>query len=277
VHITTQPREIAARWIRPGDEIATYEVEDGSGEADSGLRDFIRTVEFAERYTTPDWLLVVAGPSLVPPQADEDVPRVEGVVKHTNGGAFDLVPKSRGFVPHDIDHVGAISFLLVQVRAGKVSAPRLYFAKDTEQFVIRERVKVNPRDRFLITYQENGRAARAETEGQRDSAGFTVAAIAKCLNPWHATAPARAGILCPECPSTDAPAGAIAFQRWAGWEPRETPRVDPADTYLRLVKEATPDDEPAALPVPPDVEGHTVGRVLAEASVGDYTRENTEQ
>jgi hypothetical protein len=258
VFIRTEPREIAARWIKPGDEVATYEVENGSGDTDSHVRAFIRTTEYAARFSTPDWLLVIDGPHLVPPPADEEVNRVEGVVQHDAGGQFTVDERSRGFVPDGLDHTGAVSFVVVPINNNRVGEPRVYFAKDTEQFVIRERVKVPTRTMYQIT---SGKVP-AEIEGQRTRAGFTITAVTdRCPNDWHTSAPARAHIMCPECPSSDAPTMlADAF----GWTRSDAPDYGGEDDVTTLA-------------LPENVDGQALGRVLAEASIGDYTRENTEQ
>lgn len=184
MYVRTLPREIAARWIKPGDEVAMYEVEDGSGEVDSGLRDFCRTAEFVERFCSADWWLVIDGPHLVRPPADPEAGRVAGDVKHSLGGWWSVEPGDRGFVPDDMDHVGASSFVLVPIVGSTLGHPRTYFARPSEQFVIRERVKVDALEMMLSetagTIAADAVALRLlvteePTEGQRAGAGVTVA------------------------------------------------------------------------------------------------------
>lgn len=214
--VRTAPREIAARWIKAGDEIATYEVANGNGDADSGLRNFCRTesfVEILERNGTADWWLVLDGARLVSPPADEAAGRIVATVHHTLGGGWDLTPADRGFVPDDLDHVGAVSFVMVPSVQGRLGEPRVYFAKDAEQFVIRERVNVDPLDFAEKTLEELESANRAgklrlfvppreRSEGQRVGAVSTGArfptarvrtrneidAAKFSLNPWTAAA-----------------------------------------------------------------------------------------
>jgi hypothetical protein len=173
VFVKTLPREIAARWIKPGDEVAMYEVEDGSGEADSGKRGFCRTEAYVSQYASVEWWVVIDGARLVPPPADKRVGRIEGSVRHWLGGLFGIEPMDRGFVPDDLDHIGAHSFAIAPIRGRELGAPRVCFASEAEQFVIREKVKVpvikaGPNDFRLLNPRER-------TEGQRVSAGSTVA------------------------------------------------------------------------------------------------------
>lgn len=185
MYVRTLPREIAARWIKPGDEVAMYEVEDGSGEADSGLRDFCRTAEFVERFCSADWWLVVDGPDLVKPPADDTIGRVPGDVKHGAGGWWRVEPADRGFVPDDLDHVGAVSFVMAGIVDNRIGHPRVYFAGPDEQFVIRERVKVDATEYAEHTIAQLESTMRAgalrlvssnePTEGQRAGAVSTVA------------------------------------------------------------------------------------------------------
>lgn len=170
MYVHTAPREIAARWIQAGDEIAMYEVEDGSGEADSGLRNFCRTEEFVSRYSSPDWWLVVDGARLVRPPADEDGPA------RPVDGWWNVQPAiDRGFVPEDLDHVGASSFVMAPIVSGRLAEPRIYFAKDSEQFVIRERVQIGPH--VNLSRRPRLLTPREQTEGQRIRVGSTVAEI----------------------------------------------------------------------------------------------------
>lgn len=150
-----------------------YEVENGSGELDSGVRDFCRTEEFVSLCRgAVDWWLVVDGSNLVQPPADADALRVEGGVRYSLGGHFDVEPAERGFVPDDLDHVGAHAFVMVPIVADTLGMPRCYWAKPAEQFVIRERVSVNAIQAALRLL-----AAREPAEGQRASAGTTAADV----------------------------------------------------------------------------------------------------
>lgn len=141
--VHTSPRELAARWIKPGDEVATYEVETGAGDQDSGVRDFARSEDLVLRHPALiDWWLVVDGSKLVPPPADAEVGRVEGGVKLYAGGAFDVEPMARGFVPDGIDHVGTHQLVLMPIQNATLGPPRTAYIREEEQLVIRERVRL---------------------------------------------------------------------------------------------------------------------------------------
>lgn len=152
-----------------------YEVETGAGDLDSGDRDFCRTVEFVERFTSADWWMVVDGSNLVPPPADPKIGTVYegGVVSYLPGGLFQAEPASRGFVPEDMDHVGAHALVLVPVlnEPGPIGMPRCYWVKEDEQLVIRERVAASAINHALRLLVLQG----APAEGQRVSAGTTAA------------------------------------------------------------------------------------------------------
>lgn len=183
--VRTLPREIAARWINAGDEVAMYEVEDGTGELDSGKRDFCRTVDYVERSASVDWWLVVDGTNLVRPPLDAEIgTTLEGTIRHKLRGQFDVEPGDRGFVPDDLDHTGAQAFIMVPIVENRVGMPRCYWARDSEQFVIRERVQISALD-LMMDDARGSVAADAgalrlllteePAEGQRVSAGTTVA------------------------------------------------------------------------------------------------------
>lgn len=270
MYVRTLPREIAARWIKPGDEVAMYEVEDGSGAVDLGQRDFCRTAEFVERFTSPDWWLVVDGPHAVkPPPAPG---RETGDLKHSLGGWWSVEPSERGYVPYGLDHVGAHSFTIVPVRNNTIGAPRTYFAKEAEQFVIRERVKVDALEMMLDETAGSIASdavalrlliAEEPTEGQRAGAGSTVAGSAvAALREFIATHPI----------GTKVPAelDAAAQREMIGHEACDLDRQCSGGPYWCLLDPRWTEEMRR---VPAGVIGEPLGRVVAESPAIDFRSE----
>jgi hypothetical protein len=181
--LRTDPRALPARWIKAGDEVAVYEVENGAGALDSGRRNFARTVEFAQRAVSCEWMLVVRV-FMVHPPADLEL---RPAVVHDPGGWWSVAPAPDDFVPDEVDHVGATGIILLPTTAQNFGPPVLVYAGDEEQFVIRERVQVEaPRDAWLRGYRAGGENMRAvmsrprtfmgNAEGQRHGAGATASA-----------------------------------------------------------------------------------------------------
>lgn len=209
--VRTGPREIAARWIHPGDEVALF---DPPPTTPPKTYEPARTEEFVRQHAVRiSWWLVV-NISMVPPPAKPEVGREEGTVRHSLGGQFSVEPQARGFVPDGLDHVGAHALVMMPT-AGDIVWPdgrrlqRKYWAGEEEQLVIRERVRVDP-----LEYTENmfglmtdvhadADALRRltdevpETEGQRAGAGVTVAEID------------QPGVILPLGPGISGPGGPI--------------------------------------------------------------------
>lgn len=143
--VRTDPRELPARYVKAGDELAMYEAETGAGEEDSGRRLFARSEAFVTGAPSViDWVLVIEGAELVrPPAAPDEVPaRPEAVVQHAEHGWWSLVGSPRPFVPDGVDHVGSHRLVIAPVHAERLGAPIVVYADEGEQFVIRERVVV---------------------------------------------------------------------------------------------------------------------------------------
>lgn len=143
--VHTLPRELPARYVKAGDEVAMYEADRPEGEP-VPVYLFARSEGFVQSAPSAvDWFLVVEGAELVAPPAapDEVPPRPEGVVRYGNGGTWRVQQHPRPFVPDGIDHVATHRLTIAPIDTRRrVGVPIVVYADEAEQFVIRERVQV---------------------------------------------------------------------------------------------------------------------------------------
>lgn len=109
MHGYTRPREIAARWVREGDEVATY--------VEKGRREVARSLNFVEMHPGKiRWVAVLASPVL----------------------ASGTSLKQMAAVADDVKKAATAIGLPIQ---GPEVAPVVVWGTDREQLVIRELVE----------------------------------------------------------------------------------------------------------------------------------------